>query len=1161
MKQMMFGMCLFVCVCAGAAVETNVWLNAEGGSWEDAANWSAGFAPSNGVPYQFVDFRALGDGARVTQTDGVKVAGAWFAAATPSVWTLPDAVTWSSGAASLDLRVDGGELRLAGRPTGGQWYKRGDGSLRVDSIFGGKISDNTWLHLEDGTITFNHSDAMSRATLVEETYGSFSIDPSQSFTRIGRLISTNACDTPMDLGGKTLGVGGVYDSLLRTVYTNGTIQSRCGSVLGLGTVPASGTTLWMRDADMEISTLTPALRDCVGFWRFNIAGRPEHDSGLRANELQKGGRYDAVNKSEVADGTPTIVADPVRGNVLSLDGGCCLKGRRNGAVLWGLPIQNQPYTVAFWAKPALRDYGRGWAAFCWGKIEENKCVFMRLEPGSDGIYFSHGGNRILNFGQGRNLFDGGWHHIAVVHSGDAKIAAYVDGAPAGTADWISMGTPAITADTGFYIGRNWSDSAKSYQGRLDDFLVMARAMDADEIAALARGETDADGVVPHDLPVQSDGNGTLRIGGRQRLAGVGGTSVRGGVTLQGGGTLTVDGDVGVAGGVHGEGSFVKEGAATLALQDACSYTGATTVAAGTLKVRGAGSLVGRWDFEDAADLGRSTERLNALDIATHGAAAGEEDATRGKVVRLTQSGDSWMGGPYTAASGFPAGNSAFTCAGWFKRSAACPNNGSFFWWGVGNVGGKSFQFRFINSFQTVAYSFFDLSYTDIRLPQAMAANAWHHLAATYDGDAVFKVFYDGVCIWSKTNLNTRLQIPASGTVMVGSYDAANGNHLARTFDGWVDDARVYNRELGVDEIAALYAGGEPAVRAEQSGLPKPVAHWSFDDPENPGKDSGPNGYDLVPTGRVNIVSSPVRGDMLKLETLELGYLKTADGSFPAKIPSGNHSFTITCWARCGQGVQASRPVVAWGEAVTEGSHSTIIDTSGDENDRRNWRFVSLFSDNAARVAYTTEESVGKGGDDLRLHHLACVYDTVAKTWTFYVDGMYSAEYHNLNGTCATPAANFYIGHKPSDPEQWFRGGEVDELRIWNQPLTVEQIRSSMRQDLVAGNGGVLPTGTDVSVGAGATFEVRGAEQSVRSLAGDGDASVLDGGRLVLTAVGKQELAGTLTLSDFDALDVPEGGELKVGTLVVGGARQPGGVYTCGAGTLRVHQGGTVLMIR
>jgi len=81
----------------------------------------------------------------------------------------------------------------------------------------------------------------------------------------------------------------------------------------------------------------------------------------------------------------------------------------------------------------------------------------------------------------------------------------------------------------------------------------------------------------------------------------------------------------------------------------------------------------------------------------------------------------------------------------------------------------------------------------------LGANTWYHLAATYDGD-VFKAYRNGVLI-TTNNAPSGPPNSESGTLKLGRHATA-----AQFFTGIVDDARVYNRALTVEEIQQTMRG-------------------------------------------------------------------------------------------------------------------------------------------------------------------------------------------------------------------------------------------------------------------------------------------------------------------------------------------------------------------
>jgi hypothetical protein len=87
-------------------------------------------------------------------------------------------------------------------------------------------------------------------------------------------------------------------------------------------------------------------------------------------------------------------------------------------------------------------------------------------------------------------------------------------------------------------------------------------------------------------------------------------------------------------------------------------------------------------------------------------------------------------------------------------------------------------------------------------------NAWHHLAATYDGTTL-RLYVDGVL---GTSLVATYGISAGG---IGLGGRSNGGAWA--YQGTIDDAAVYNYVLTDAQIAAHYKGTGPQIALGQRG--------------------------------------------------------------------------------------------------------------------------------------------------------------------------------------------------------------------------------------------------------------------------------------------------------------------------------------------------------
>ena len=115
---------------------------------------------------------------------------------------------------------------------------------------------------------------------------------------------------------------------------------------------------------------------------------------------------------------------------------------------------------------------------------------------------------------------------------------------------------------------------------------------------------------------------------------------------------------------------------------------------------------------------------------------------------------------------------------------------------------------------------------------------------------------------------------------------------------------------------------------------------------------------------------------------------------------------------------------------------------------------------------------------------------------------------------------FYLGGKSTAVGAPFRGC-LDEVKVFDKPFNIPQVRAVMRAD--AGALRVLPEGGAVAVDAGATLEVNGTDESFAALTGAGTLD-LASGRLAITST--NTFAGTL--AGDGTLVLPSGAELTLG---------------------------------
>ena len=115
--------------------------------------------------------------------------------------------------------------------------------------------------------------------------------------------------------------------------------------------------------------------------------------------------------------------------------------------------------------------------------------------------------------------------------------------------------------------------------------------------------------------------------------------------------------------------------------------------------------------------------------------------------------------------------------------------GDYFGLAIGDDGG---------SYDRVLYGYFPSPDGSASTGQTVTANVWHHVVLTYSGTTV-KYYYDGSLIATQTK--TALSLPSSGNgIFIGHYKYNGGHH----FKGFLDQIRIFNKEISSSEVTTLY---------------------------------------------------------------------------------------------------------------------------------------------------------------------------------------------------------------------------------------------------------------------------------------------------------------------------------------------------------------------
>jgi hypothetical protein len=299
---------------------------------------------------------------------------------------------------------------------------------------------------------------------------------------------------------------------------------------------------------------------------------------------------------------------------------------------------------------------------------------------------------------------------------------------------------------------------------------------------------------------------------------------------------------------------------------------------------------------------------------------------------------------------------------------------------------------------------------------SIALNAWQHVTVTWDGGASAS----GVHIY----VNGREVSYATSTSGTGSRvnDAleelkiGNDKSAARTFDGRIDEVRVWGRALSASEVAAMAQSSTIGV-------------WSFDEGSGTtAADSSSTGSDLTLVNGTAWV--PGRS----------GTAIRFDGVNDLARAVGSNAFdslsavTVSAWIRPSSGGEAGK--------------GRIVDKANSVTPTNGWIFY--LSANGTGLSFLADYSSTNLARSAAAGSIAMdTWQHVALTWDggasasgvrMYVNGAEVAYSSSVNGTgsrVTDALEELKIGNDKSTARTF--NGAIDEVRVWNRVLSPAEI--------------------------------------------------------------------------------------------------------------------------
>ncbi len=348
----------------------------------------------------------------------------------------------------------------------------------------------------------------------------------------------------------------------------------------------------------------------------------------------------------------------------------------------------------------------------------------------------------------------------------------------------------------------------------------------------------------------------------------------------------------------------------------------------------------------------------------------------------------------------------------FNRVAQVANNGYFWAYTNGtNEADLNFQYADGTNYLTTTFS------------SALSLNAWQHVVFTFDdASKALKLYINGSQFSTTRTLTNSLSVD-DGTLYIGTYDGSTTNY---SFQGSLDEFRLYKRTLSAEEVSSLYRQSAATIinRSQNTQMTDGlVGLWSF----NGADVSGTTAYDRSGQGN--------NGTLIGSPTPIIGKVGQAlqfNGStqyvnLPA-LPSVVAPYSISLWMK---------PA-----ALVQGAMISLIGSNAYPrfNFHGNYKLLAYAGDEKYR--YSTK--VFSTSDLNQWWHVVFVVadSSSLANWKVYINGVDDTGAAGGNsGTYYEPSASGALGNYASN----YFNGTLDEIRIYNRVLSAVEVTSLYNQ--------------------------------------------------------------------------------------------------------------------
>ena len=306
-------------------------------------------------------------------------------------------------------------------------------------------------------------------------------------------------------------------------------------------------------------------------------------------------------------------------------------------------------------------------------------------------------------------------------------------------------------------------------------------------------------------------------------------------------------------------------------------------------------------------------------------------------------------------------------------------------------------------------------------------NKWHHLAFSWNPENGVTLFVDGIVDVFSNNTSI-VDINGSDSFKIGGFSSSG-----YSFNGLIDEVKIYNTALTADEIKQDYNAGsaiqfgstnqtiggtttslEYCIPGDTSYCASPIAEWKLDEKVGTSivDTSGNNNTGIFGAGS----SSPTWtqgkiGSGLKFDVTKSNYVSgPLDGT-------GLTDFSYDFWFKTNT-VSGTVGILQWAPVLSSGSPMVYVSRNGAN--------INVYNSGAYSSSIAISPDIW--------YHFSSVYSAGTTTTTLYLNGISKVTF-GRQLTYYNYGTNLYLGNGYNG----FFDGIIDHVKIYNYARTPAQI--------------------------------------------------------------------------------------------------------------------------